>query len=93
MERPTQSELLDFLAPISAMWREIGRALNLTHNFLDGLDPHTSTVVKLDKVIYQWLINGDQDRITWGKVIAILEGNTAPNKEIAKKIQKYLAER
>ena len=92
---PDQSELLELLAPISAQWNEVGRALHVDFNFLTGLSigPSTATVVKLDQVIHQWLISGDQDRITWRVVIATMEGVIVNNKKIADKIRKYLAER
>lgn len=94
-EHPTQKELLDLLVPISAQWKEVGMALKVDHNFLTGLEigPSTSTVVKLGEVLNKWLISGVQDVITWGEVIAAIEGDIVNNKNIAEKIRKYLAER
>ena len=93
-KRPTQRELLELLAPISAQWNEVGMALHVDHNFLAGLTIGQSTapVVKLDQVIHQWLISGVQHLITWREVIAAMEGVIVNNKKVADKIRKYLAE-
>ena len=94
-KRPTLKELLELLAPISGRWNDIGRALHADHNFLRSLETcrNIATVVKLDKVIHQWLMNDIRHLITWGDVIAVIEGDIVNNKKIADKIRKYLAER
>ena len=82
------------MAPISVQWNEVGMALHVDCNFLAGLTVGRSTapVVKLDRVINQWLKTGVKHLITWREVIAAMEGVIVNNKKIADKIRRYLAE-
>ena len=82
------------MAPISAEWNVVGMALGVDPNFLAGLQngPNFQNVVKMDKVIHQWLITNTQDHVKWKEVIAAMEGVIYYNKHIADNIRKYLTE-
>ena len=91
---PTQTELFELLSPISAQWILIGMALNIDQDFLIDLEIESATcnAVKLDKLLDKWFVSRDEHLITWGEVIAALEGDIVNKKEIADKIRQYLIE-
>ena len=76
---------------ISAKWQEIGLALNISRNELDGLqDPHNSTTTKLSQVINLWIESESSSPVSWKTLISAIEGPIVKKKKTAKEIRDYL---
>ena len=89
-EAPNKHELLDLLADIDNMWQEVGLALGVDSNFLEGLQKEKdSNTTKLSKVIRRW-INKKSSPITWETVIIAMEGRIIDNKAKADEIREHL---
>ena len=89
-ESPNQREALSLLTNISAEWEEIGSALNVSQNELDGLwHDHRSMKMKLSQVLTLW-INSESSPVSWETLISAIEGPIVNNKKTAKKICDYL---
>lgn len=51
IENPSHQNLLNLLADINCKWKDIGLALSLPQNFIDGLDEvSNNNNIKLSKV-------------------------------------------
>ena len=51
IENPSHQNLLNLLADINSKWKDIGLALSLPQNFIDGLDEvSNNNNIKLSKV-------------------------------------------
>ena len=70
---PDKHILINLLASISNKWQEIGIALNIEQNVLDGLSSGLADNVKLAKVIENWM-NTQSSPVTWETVISAIEG-------------------
>ena len=89
-ESPNQREALSLLTNISAKWEEIGSALNISQNELDGLQHnHRSITMKLSQVLTLW-INSESSPVSWETLISAIEGPIVNNKKKAKEIRDYL---
>ena len=89
-ESPYHNEALSQLADISAKWEEIGLALKVSRNELDGLQhDHSSITVKLSKVITLWM-ESKSSPVSWETLISAIEGPIVNNKQKAKEIRDYL---
>ena len=78
------------MADISAKWKEIGLALKVSRNELDGLRrDHSSITVKLSEVITLW-IESESSPVSWETLISAIEGPIVKNKKKAKEIRDYL---
>ena len=72
---PTEHELLNLLADISNLWREIGLSLNVPRNILGDLKCSLeSNAIKLSEVIHSWLTTTESHLITWKTVIDAIKG-------------------
>ena len=90
---PNHSEVLELLADISACWQDVGLALKVSENELDGLvDASGSNNSKLSKVIRLW-INTKSSPVTWEALISAIEGPLLNNKRKAGEIHDYLHDR
>ena len=63
--------LINLLTNISNKWQEIGIALNIEQNFLDGLSSGLADNVKLAKVIDKW-ISTQSSPVIWETVISVI---------------------
>ena len=78
------------LTDISAKWEEIGTALNISRNELDGLQhAHSSIIMKLSQVLALW-IDSESTPVSWETLISAIEGPIVNNKQKAKEIRDYL---
>ena len=88
---PTEHELLNLLADISNLWREIGLSLKVPHNILDGLKPsQESNAIKLSEVIHSWLTTTESHLVTWETVIDAIKGPVVNNIKKANEIHQHL---
>ena len=89
-ESPNHKEALSLLSGISVKWEEIGSALNISQNELDGLHhDHRSIIMKLSQVLNLW-INSESSPVSWETLISAIEGPIVKNKKKAKEIRDYL---
>ena len=78
------------LIGISAKWEEIGSALNISRNELDGLQhANSNTKMKLSQVLALW-IDSESTPVSWETLISAIEGPIVNNKQKAKEIRDYL---
>ena len=85
--------LLSLLVDIDSKWYEIGLSLKLKYNFLHGLNGERfSNTVKLSYVINKWITSADSQDITWETIISAIEGPFVDDKQISRKIHKYLTD-
>ena len=82
--------MLCLLADMQNSWRDIGFALRVSSDYLDGLSrspdhPHT----KLSNVISNW-IDSRSSPVTWSTVISAIESLIVNNKRKADEIRDYL---
>lgn len=90
---PDHNEVLDLLANISAHWQDIGLALRVPENELDGLvDAAGSNNSKLSKVIRLWR-DTESSPFTWEALISAIEGPLVNNKRKAGEIHDHLHNR
>ena len=88
--RPDENDLFNLLASIDSKWFEVGAALNISHNTLEGLRrSNESDRVRLKEVINSW-ITTQSSSVTWETVIAAIDGNIVENKEKANEIREHL---
>ena len=86
---PDEFELLKLLADISAEWREVGQALKITYNDLEGLARSLkSDKIKLGDVIHKW-ITSQPSPVTWNTVITAIEEGIK-NKKKGNEIRRHL---
>ena len=86
---PTEHELLDLLADISNLWREIGLSLKVPHDILDGLRRNQeSNAVKLSEVIHSCLTTTES--LTWETVIDAIKSPIVNNIKKATEICQHL---
>ena len=72
---PNERVLLNLLADISNLWRQIGLALALSGSFLDSLEhSRHSDIIKLSIVIDSWLTSTQPSLVTWETVITAIKG-------------------
>ena len=87
---PNHDEALLQLADISAKWEDIGLALKVSRNELDGLECHPSSKTnKLSKVITLW-IESKSSPVSWETLISAIEGPLLNNKKKAEEMHDYL---
>ena len=87
---PVQLTLINLLANVSNKWKEIGVALNVEQNFLDGLSKSLdSNEIKLTKVIENWM-NTQSSHATWETVISAIEGPIVNNKNKADELRHHI---
>ena len=87
---PEQHTLIKLLANISNKWQEIGIALSIEQNFLDGLSKSLdSNEIKLTKVIEKWM-NTQSSHATWETVISAIEGPIVNNKNKADELRRHI---
>ena len=88
---PTEHELLNLLADISNLWREIGLSLKVPHNILDGLRrSQESNAIKLSEVIHSWFTTTESHLVTWETVISTIKGPIVINIKKANELHQYL---
>lgn len=88
---PDLSLLCSLLANIDGKWNEIGIALEVHKNVLDGLhQKQVSNTVKLSEVINSWVTTESTSPVTWETVISAIEGPVVDNKQRAIEIKEYL---
>ena len=89
-ETPNEHELLNLLADVNNMWQEVGLALGVDSNFLEGLQKEKDgNTTKLSKVIRRW-INNKSSPVTWETVITAMEGRIIANRAKADEIRVHL---
>ena len=74
------------------MWHEIGLALRVHNNILEGLKrlgEAKSNVLKLNEVIDSW-ITTKSSPVTWDTLITAIEGPLVNNVQKANEIHEYL---
>ena len=90
---PDHNEVLKLLADISAHWEDVGLALNVPHDDLDGLvKAACSNKSKLSKVIRLW-INTKSSPVTWEALISAIGGTLVNNKRKAGQIHDHVHHR
>ena len=91
---PIHRDLVDQLANISAKWNELGIALGVDANTLEGLEhSNVSNQVRLGKVLQSWKdADGSAEALpyTWGSVIKAVGGPIVDNKEKMEEICKHV---
>ena len=81
-------DAVSLLANISAKWQEIGLALNISRNELDGLqDSHNSTTTKLSQVINLWIESESSSPVSWETLISAIEGPIVKKK---RRLRRYV---
>ena len=71
-------------------WQDIGLALGLSPNYLDGLSrSHDTPSIILSNVIRIWM-DSQSSPVTWKTVISAIEGPIVNNKRKADEIRHYL---
>ena len=86
---PDKHILINLLADVSNKWQEIGLALKLKQNFLDGLSSGLADNVKLAKVIDKW-ISTQSSPVTWETVISAIEGGIVEDKSKADELRHHI---
>ena len=88
---PTEHELLNLLADISNLWREIGLSVKVPYNILDRLKrSQESDAIKLSEVIHSWLTTTESHLVTWETVISTIKGPIVNNIKKANELRQYL---
>ena len=78
------------MADISAKWEEIGLALGVSQNDLNGLrHDNSSNMIKLSQVIALW-IQSKSSFVSWETLISAIEGPIVNNKKKAEEIRNSL---
>ena len=77
------------LCDISAKWQEIGLALDIGNNYLQGIaGSNASMEIKLNSVLRKWMdIN---EEVTWRAIIDAVEGPIVKNKRVAREMREFL---
>ena len=86
-------ELLTSNNSIDHKWHEIGLALRVHDNILEGLKRQgeaKSNVLKLNEVINSWIITKSSP-VTWDTLITAIEGPLVNNVQKADEIRDYLS--
>ena len=90
---PDHYEVLNLLADISARWQDIGFALKVPVNDLDGLvGASGNNNSKLSNVIRLW-INTKSFPVTWEALISAIEGPLVNNQNKAEEIRDHVHHR
>ena len=90
---PDHNEVLKLLADISARWEDVGLALEVPKNDLDGLvKAPCNNNSKLSEVIRLW-INTESSPVTWEALISAIEGPLVNNKRKAGQIHDHVHHR
>ena len=91
---PDHNEVLKLLADISAQWQDVGLALEVPENDLDGLvNASGSNNSKLSKVIRLWINTTESSPVTWEALISAIEGPLVNNKRKAGQIHDHVHHR
>ena len=89
---PSELELLNLLADISAKWRLIGICLRVPDNDLEGIQQNPiSDIEKLSAVINRWK-ESQSSPFTWETVITAIESPIVNNLRKSNEIRDYLSE-
>ena len=87
---PSHYDLLDLLADMKNSWQDIGLALRVPSDYLNGLSrSHNTLTFKLSEVIRKWMVS-QSSPVTWKTVISAIEGPIVSNKRKADEIRDYL---
>ena len=87
---PDEYELLNLLVSINSNWFEIGTALKIPHNTLEGLrHSNDGDAVKLKVVIHSWIMT-QSSPVTWETVIAAIGGRVVNNQAKVDEIHEHL---
>ena len=87
---PDKLSLINLLADVSHMWKEIGLALNVEGTFLHGLSNSLdSNSIKLANVTENWM-NTQSSPVTWETVISAIESPIVNNKSKADEIRHHI---
>ena len=87
---PDEHDLLELLADIDDKWFEIGTALKVPINALNGLlTSQYDNKVILIQVIHTWFTSQPL-LVTWGTVISAIEGRIVNNLAKANEIRHHL---
>ena len=71
-------------------WQDVGLALRVSSDYLDGLSrSHDTPSTNLSKVISKWMVS-QPSPVTWKTVISAIEGPIVDNKKKADEIRNYL---
>lgn len=90
---PDHYEVLELLADISAQWQDVGLALKVPKNDLDGLvNASGSKNSKLSEVIRLW-INTESSPVTWEALISAIKRPLVNNKRKAEEIHDHVHHR
>ena len=81
--------MLEVLAPIASKWSEIGSALNVRPDVIEGLNSTPSNVTKLSTILQKWL-DTLSSPITWRNVIEMLESKFTDNGNAADQVRDFL---
>ena len=82
--------MLNLLASIDSDWFEIGKALNVSLNTLEGFGQNSeSNTVRLTRVINSW-VTTQSSPVTWKTVIEAIGGDIVNNKAKANEICEHL---
>ena len=75
---------------ISANWEEIGVALDVSQNDLNGLQQDNITnTIRLSRVIALW-IQSESSTVSWETLISAIEGPIVNNKKKANEMRNFL---
>ena len=87
---PTYYDVLYLLADMKYRWEDIGLALKVSFDYLDGLSrSHDTPSTKLSNVIRNWM-DSQSSLVTWKTLISAIEGPIVNNKRKADNIRDYL---
>ena len=89
----TIHDVLEQLVSIDTKWREIGKGLHVSSNYLDELakDNTMSNQTRLEHVLQKWKdLNSPAAPVTWNTVIDVVKGRFVEKKALAQEIYEYL---
>ena len=86
---PDKHVLLELLADIKHMWYEIGLALKVPDEEIEGLQQKSlSDINKLSKVLQYWIDQGAE--VTWYSIITAVRSKIVGQTQISKEIESYV---
>ena len=86
---PDKDVLLNLLADIKHLWHEIGLALQVPDEEIEGLrQENLSNIIKLSKILQYW-INQCVD-VTWQSIITAVRSKIVGKTQISQEIESYV---